>query len=73
MQTHLTQLADVETRLQLAVGELRTQQSLLSGLDCPQCHALLAMLLANGLHAYDWLEDQHFGLMRRLAEELPRH
>ena len=73
MQTHLTQLADVETRLQHAVGELRTQQSLLSSLDCPQWRGPLAMLLANGLRAYGWLEDQQSSLMRRLAEELPRH
>jgi hypothetical protein len=73
MQTPLAQLADVETRLQHAVGELRIQQSLLSDLDFPECRRLLAMLLGNGLRAYDWLEDQHFGLMRRLAEEPPRH
>jgi hypothetical protein len=73
MQTHLTELADVETRLQHAVGELRIQQGLLPSLDCPQWRAPLAMLLANGLRAYGWLEDQQFGLVRRLAEEQPRH
>jgi hypothetical protein len=73
MQTHLAQLAEVETRLEQAVGELRVQQSLLCGLDFPECRRPLAMLLGNGLRAYGWLEDQHFGLMRRLAQEPPRH
>jgi hypothetical protein len=71
MQTHLWQLADVETRLQDAVQQLRQQQSLVSELDCPQSRRSIALLLANGLRVYCWLEDQHNGLLERIGEDHP--
>jgi hypothetical protein len=71
MQTHLAQLADVETRLQEAIRELRQQQSLMPDLDCPYRRAALVMLLARGLRTYCWLEDQHNGLLERIGEDNP--
>jgi hypothetical protein len=71
MHTHLWQLADVETRLQDAVHQLRQQQNLVGELDCPLHRRSLALLLANGVRAYCWLEDQHNGLLERIGEDYP--
>jgi len=71
MQSHFAQLADVKARLQDAIRELRLQQSMLPDIDCPQSHSALRMLLANGLRAFCWLEDQHNGLLERIGEEFP--
>jgi hypothetical protein len=71
MQTHLWQLADVETRLRDAVRQLRQQQKLVVDLDCLQDRRSLALLLANGLRAYCWLEDQQNGLLERIGEDHP--
>ncbi len=71
MQTHLWQLADIESRLQDAVVQLRQQQNLVGSLDCPHSRRALVMLLASGLRIYCWLEDQHNGLLERIGEEQP--
>jgi hypothetical protein len=71
MQTHLWQLADVETRLEDAVYQLRQQQSLVPNFDCAQSRQALALLLTNGLRVYCWLEDQHNGLLERIGEDHP--
>jgi len=75
MHSHLAQLADVQTRLDEAIQQLRQQQRLVANLDCPHKRAVLVMLLTNGLRVYCWLEDQHNGLLELIGEErpLPRH
>ena len=75
MQTHLWQLADVEARLKDAVRQLRRQHALVPELDGLQQRKALVMLLAHGVRAYCWLEDQHTALLERMGEErpLPRH
>jgi hypothetical protein len=71
MQAHFWQLADVEARLNDAIAQLRQQHGLVGDIDCPQQHRSIALLLANGLRAYAWLEDQHTGLLERIGEEYP--
>ncbi len=47
MQSYISQLADINKRLQDAVNQLREQQKLVSDIDCPRRHQALLMLLSN--------------------------
>jgi hypothetical protein len=58
MQTRMSQLADVQKRLDDAIDQLREQQNLVPDIDCPRSHAALLMLLSNGLRVFCWLENQ---------------
>jgi hypothetical protein len=71
MNSHLSQLADIEDRIEDARHQLHEQQSLIAKIDNPQNHTTLIILLSNGLRVYCWLEDQKNALMRRVREYLP--
>jgi hypothetical protein len=71
MQTDMSQLADINKRLEDAIHHLREQQALMPDIDCPRRHQALLMLLSNGLRVYCWLKAQHRGLKERIGEYLP--
>jgi hypothetical protein len=71
MNSQLAQLADVQSRLDEAILQLRLQQRLVAALDCPHNRATLVMLLTNGLRVFCWLEDQYNGLLELIGEERP--
>ena len=71
MQALLSQLADVQKRLDDAVCHLREQRRLFTDIDCPQTRRALLMLLSNGLRIFCWLEDQRDGHLEQVGEYLP--
>ena len=71
MHSHLSQLADIQERIEDARDQLREQQSLIAEIDSPQNHTTLIILLSNGLRIFCWLEDQKNALMKRVREYLP--
>ena len=72
MNSYLSRLVDVDARLADAVDQLREQLRLLPGIDDPQSHPALRLLLSNGLWVFCWLEDQRNALTERLGEYFPR-
>lgn len=74
MEKYFRQLADVNRRLSEAVGQLRAQQEIVPGIDCPRTHNALLTLLSNALRQFRRLEDQRNRLLKRIADYLPaRH
>jgi hypothetical protein len=64
MQAYNSQLDDINKRLYDATKQLREQQWLVPGIDCPRLHQALRMLLSNGLRVYCWMQDQRRKLTR---------
>ncbi len=71
MRSHLTQLADIQNRIEDARHQLHEQQGLIAEIDSPQNHTTLIKLLSNGLRIFCWLEGQKIALMKRVREYIP--